>query len=170
MDLPCLKKMEAKRRRVTSVFDEAGRGYFLTLTSWAATTPSPLSGNTHTCSFGFSWGWWEKKEAPLAKFLCVWQTSETQREAGQKGFWDNFWNTEQPHFSPHPIHLPTDVFWTLLLRWSKWRASLPNKGHLLPATGQDSEKRFFSCQTVTQQCPGRKEKPNPTSTGGSHVC
>lgn len=164
MDRPRLKKKDANRRCVTSVFKEASRSYFLTLTSCATKTQSPLSRNTF---FQFLLGVVVgERSAPGKIIVCVRQTSKTKRERLARNGVDITSKTQNilisPLFLPYP-RLQIDVFWILLLRWSKWRAVVSNKGRLPPAMG--GTLRNGSSVTVTQQLPSRKERPYPTSVG-----
>lgn len=73
---------------MTSVYEEASSGYFLTLTSCVAKTPSPLSGNTF---FPFLLGVVaEERSAPGKIIVYVTDFQDQKREAGQKWFGDNF--------------------------------------------------------------------------------
>lgn len=71
-------------RSVTSVFKEASRGCFLTLTSCVAKTQSFKWKHTF---FQFL-----LVAAPGKIILSVTDFQDQKREAGQKWFWDSFWN------------------------------------------------------------------------------
>lgn len=115
----------------------------------------------------------KRRSVPGTIIVCVTDFQDPKRGQPENWLWDNFWDTEYSHFSsPHPIYTCLKMhsgscFW-----------GGPNRELLCIREDTSQEPQGTTlrngsstvCQIVTQQLPGRKEKPDPTLMGGSHIC